>query len=71
MAFARIRNIDSDVERTGRQRAVIEAMIDRVKDASPVQLMKMAGELARLVETNISVTDAVDYATIVLGYRNG
>ncbi len=69
VTYARIRHIDSDYQRTQRQRNVINALMTRVKDANPIQLMQIGTEAIKLVSTNVSITSAVGYAMSVLGCK--
>jgi len=57
LAYARMRHssaADSDFYRTGRQRTVVSAMLDRCRDLNPVKLAGMVKELLPLVETDMS-----------------
>ncbi len=52
--YSRIRKLDSDFERTGRQRAVIEALIKKSRSLSLGQMNDLAREILPLVNTNLS-----------------
>lgn len=57
LAYARMRHssaADSDFHRTGRQRAVVSAILKRCRDLNPLKLAGMARELLPLVETDMS-----------------
>lgn len=54
LAYARIRKIDSDFKRTGRQRTVIETLIKKAADMSPVALLGLAEVVLPLTKTNLS-----------------
>lgn len=54
LAYSRIRKLDSDFERTGRQRAVMEAVINKSRSLSVGQLNDLAKEILPLVNTNLS-----------------
>jgi len=57
LAYSRIRNIGSDMERTNRQRKVISQIIAKAKDASIEQVTKMAGEVFKNVKTDMNLLD--------------
>lgn len=50
MSYARIRSIDSDAARTGRQRIVIGRILERAKDADASQLMDTAANTLKLYD---------------------
>jgi len=56
LAFARIRKIDSDFGRTGRQRRLLLAMLERVKASwwNPVRMAKLLRALFTSIDTNMS-----------------
>ena len=54
LAYARIRKLDSDFKRTGRQRNVIEALIRESDSLSLIQIDQLAREILPLVKTNKS-----------------
>lgn len=56
LAYARIRKLDSDFKRTSRQRAVIEAMLDKLKSRlwNPVMVTRFVSTALTGVETNLS-----------------
>jgi len=59
LAYARIRKLDSDFVRTSRQRAVIEAMLDRLKAQlwNPAVLTEFVSAALSGVETNLSAVE--------------
>lgn len=65
LRFARLRWIDSDWQRVGRQRKVILAIVDEMKDASLGRINNLADEVLPLVQTNLTkmeITELVLYA---------
>jgi LCP family protein required for cell wall assembly len=52
LAYARIRKLDSDFKRTGRQRTLIEAVIKQARGMSLAELDGMARQILPLVKTN-------------------
>jgi LCP family protein required for cell wall assembly len=68
--YARIRKIDSDFERTGRQRKVIEALIQETRSLNITQMTNLAEALLPLVRTNLSNTQLISLMTKMLSARN-
>ncbi len=67
LAYARIRHIDSDYQRTERQRLVIDAAIKKFRNSVSVkQLMQLATSMWGYVDTNVEMFSAVGLATTVL-----
>lgn len=56
LAYCRIRKIDSDFDRTQRQRTVMSAILSKAK-RSPLKLYSMASKSAPYVETNLSKSE--------------
>lgn len=70
--YARIRAIDDDFGRTGRQREVIELMIKKMKTINPIEASKIMYDYLPYVKTNLSDTELVHLASIgvsVSGYK--
>ena len=55
--YARIRKLDSDFNRTERQRKVIAAIMQKAKDMGPVGLISTAKDVAPYIETTLSTSD--------------
>lgn len=64
LAYARIRNIDSDYVRTERQRNVLIAIADSLQDENLITILGVAGELLNYVETNLSFADIASLAGV-------
>lgn len=64
--YCRIRkcNADGDISRTRRQRAFVNAMIERAKGMTLSQTAQLIGTLHEYVRTDCSVTDLVKLASI-------
>ena len=60
LAFARLRKIDSDWQRVGRQRRVILAVVDELKGSSLRELDNLANEVLPLIQTNMSKMDIAE-----------
>ena len=64
-AFARIRKIDSDYVRTERQRTVLIAIAEKIKNgASASTLLTVATTLLNYVDTNLSLTEIMTIASV-------
>ncbi len=55
--YARIRHLDSDFNRTARQRKVIQAVIDKAKQSSIPTLMKVLDDVLPEIQTDINKTE--------------
>lgn len=66
LAYARIRKIDSDWERTNRQRKVLVAMMEKLKGTSAVELLQLGVTLQQYMETNMTLDEIVSIAERVL-----
>lgn len=67
LAYARIRKIDSDISRAERQRKVLIALMDKLKQRNAQDIMSMVFSLSGYVSTNLSVDQIISTATTVLG----
>jgi len=61
LAYARIRKIDSDFGRTNRQRTVLLALLEKVKDMSLSELNDLATSFMPLITTDMSNGDIIQY----------
>lgn len=61
LAYARLREIDNDYNRTKRQRTVIESLIQRYKSKSVTEMLSLLEEILPLVVTNMEKGEIVDY----------
>ncbi len=62
LMYARIRKIDSDFNRTARQRNVIKAVYDKVKDSSLSTLMDLLNTILPYLKTDMSNTKIMSLA---------
>lgn len=62
LAYSRIRKLDSDFNRTGRQRAVMMALFERAKKLSVTELLALADVLFPMVVTDMSNADILSLA---------
>lgn len=70
LEFSRIRKIDSDFRRTGRQREVLESLIRKLSGVGADQMDATARQLLPLVRTNKSASSMVSLAVSALSYRS-
>lgn len=70
LEFSRIRKIDSDFRRTGRQREVLESLIRKLSTVSADQMDATARQLLPLVRTNKSASSLASLAVNALAYRS-
>ncbi len=60
LCYARIRKIDGDIERGNRQKEVLEAMFDKVKDTSISKLPSVAEMVLSECQTSLSTQDIMN-----------
>ena len=61
LAYARIRKIDSDHQRTARQRAVIESLLKKCRNIGLLELHKLATGVLPLITTDMSNQEITNY----------
>lgn len=61
LVYARIRSIDNDFNRTERQRNVINALFEKVKEISIFDMLKLGEQFFPLVTTDMSNKDITKY----------
>ncbi len=54
LAYARIRKIDSDFKRTERQRKVLTAVLDKVRDLNLLQINSLVNKLVSMISTDMT-----------------
>ena len=57
LAFSRIRKIDSDFERTQRQRKVLTQIFSKVREVDSFEYPKIIYQLYKISDTNLSIID--------------
>ena len=67
VAFMRIRSIDNDNARAGRQQRVLEAVMRKATDLSLEEYPAMIKNICGLCETSLSVSDITSYVPFVMG----
>ena len=65
LCYSRIRKPDSDFQRTSRQQAVIAAMLERLKEKSKWDLLRMAVRHMKKVETDLTFGDVVSLVPLI------
>lgn len=68
LAYSRIRKIDSDYERMQRQNNVINALLAKIGDKSPTDLLGVVNQVMPYIETNITNGSIKNYATSYLTF---
>ena len=61
LAYARIRKIDSDRQRSARQRTVILSILNKCRDLKLMDLHRMAAEVFPLIVTDMTNEEITDY----------
>ena len=64
VAFARIRQIDSDYKRTERQRTVLTTIAKRLQEENPVTIVGIITKMLEYAETNMSMTQLMPLASV-------
>lgn len=62
LVYARLREIDSDYERTRRQRAVVMGLIEAYKDLPLDQMLGLLDEILPLITTDLTNAQIISYA---------
>ena len=66
LAYARIRKIDSDISRAERQRKVLVALMEKLKEKNAQEIMSLAMSMFGYVRTNISIDQIISIAATVI-----
>lgn len=65
LMYARIRKIDSDFQRTARQRNVMNAVFEKVKNCSLTELAVFVNEIMPLLTTDMTDEDLMSFAATI------
>ena len=68
VSYSRLRSIDSDRKRTGRQRAVLNAIATKLRHSSVKTMLGLLDNVLPLVTTNFSKTELISQATNATKY---
>lgn len=63
--YARIRKIDSDIDRTDRQRKLLEALLEQVRGISSTKYAELGRKMMGLCETSLTFTEAMSYVPML------
>ncbi len=67
VGYARIRKIDNDLQRSSRQRILLQAMLDKVmQNATLPTLLNLFNSMSRTTETNLVVTKVMEIGGMLL-----
>ena len=67
LAFARIRSVDSDSERAGRQQMVLDGILDQIRAMPKSQYPSFIRNFLGMVETSLSYDDIFGFTSFALG----
>lgn len=67
VAYARIRAIDTDTKRAGRQQNVLEALAGKIDTMSVTQYPTVIRQICNLCETSLDVTTILGFTDFVIG----
>lgn len=70
LCFSRIRKIDGDVQRTARQRKVLEAAFHKVTQLSMAEITMLILQNMDAVQTDLTIADAIDLIPLALRCKN-
>lgn len=65
VVYARLREIDSDIERSNRQKKVIQALLVQARKVSPSKYLEVAKTIMALCETSLSLSEVMDFAPMI------
>ena len=71
LEYVRLRRIDSDRERTARQRKVLMSIANKVKSQNPLQLTVLANQILPLITTDLSKMEILSQLANINTYING
>jgi len=66
LAYARIRKLDSDASRTGRQQRVLEALLGQLRTKTMPEIMMLGASMFSNVQTNLTLDEILNIAMVVL-----
>ena len=61
LAYARIRKLDSDFKRTARQRKVLSAVLEQVRDLNLMEMNALVNQLVGLITTDMTNAEITGY----------
>lgn len=63
LAYTRIRKIDTDYQRTSRQRTVLKALMSEMMSQSPTEFPRILNSLSPMIRTSLSNTEILSLGT--------
>lgn len=66
LAYARIRYIDNDIQRSNRQRTVLTKLFEMIKDINLTEANKLVNAFVPLITTDMTNSDIVNYVVELL-----
>lgn len=66
LAYARIRKLDGDYQRTARQRRVLTAVLEKCRSMDPVKLTKLVDTVLPMITTDMTNSDIAAYVVELL-----
>ncbi len=69
-AYARYRKIDSDVQRTARQREVLTKVFEKLQTKSAIELTRIASGALDRVQTNLTLSDMVSLIPVMFKMKD-
>lgn len=70
LLYSRIRHLDSDFNRTARQRKIVEAILDKAKMTNPITILNMTFQVADDIKTSISQKEISKLASSASTYSS-
>lgn len=71
VAYARLRLMDTDFQRTERQRRVVSLLVEKAKKADPATLMELVTSVMPLTKTSVTIDDLLPMAVNAKKYYLG
>ena len=71
VAYARLRLMDTDFQRTERQRRVVSLLVEKAKKADPATLMELVTSVMPLTKTSVTIDDLLPMAVKAKKYYLG
>ncbi len=66
LCFSRIRKMDSDFQRSNRQKKVIEAIYARIREMDALALASLASEMFHQIKTDMTLSDIIGLVPVLM-----
>lgn len=63
--YSRVRQIDSDIQRTQRQRNVLAILLDKIKNLSPEEVPEFVKAMLDIIKTSLDYETVMNYADLI------